>query len=77
VPINFTPEALAFCVVYKRETGRMLEQLVRELIRHDPRPASQKKNKSRFGMLLWDVNIRWCVEEEGVRVEECTRFKVQ
>lgn len=77
VTISFTPEALAFCVVYQRETGRTLEQLVREMIRHDPRPASQKKNKSRFGMLLWDVNIRWCVEEEGVRVEECTRFKVQ
>jgi len=71
VPITFTAEAEAFCAGYQIETGRDILQLIREMIRHDPRPASQKKRKSRFGMLLWDVNIRWCVEEEGVRVEEC------
>jgi tRNA-Thr(GGU) m(6)t(6)A37 methyltransferase TsaA len=77
VQIIFSPEALAFCAGYQKETGRKLAQLVREMIRHDPRPASQKKNKSRFGMLLWDVNIRWRVEEDGVRVEECARLRVR
>ncbi len=74
VRITFAAAALEFCTGYQQETGRNVAQLIREMIRHDPRPASQKKNKSRFGMLLWDVNIRWCVEAEGFRVEECTRI---
>ena len=77
VRITFTAEASAFCARYESETGRNLTQLIGEMLRHDPRPASQKKHKSRYGMLLWDVNIRWCVEEEGgVRVEECAKIKV-
>ncbi|MBU1568626.1 MAG: tRNA (N6-threonylcarbamoyladenosine(37)-N6)-methyltransferase TrmO [Proteobacteria bacterium] len=76
VLVTFTAEALAFCSSYQGETGRNIVQLIKEMIRHDPRPASQKKNKSRFGMLLWDVNIRWCVEAEGFRVEECAKVQV-
>lgn len=74
VSITFDAEALAFCANYERETGRNVVQLIREMICNDPRPASQKKRKSRFGMLLWDVNIRWCVEGAFVRVEECMRI---
>lgn len=73
VPIIFTADALAFCLRYQKETGRNLEQLIREMLRHDPRPASQKKTRSLFGMLLWDVNVRWSVEKNGFRVEECAR----
>ena len=75
VSITFADEAEAFCAGYQIETGRDVLQLIREMIRHDPRPASQKKRKSWFGMLLWDVNIRWCVEEEGVRVVECVKVR--
>ncbi len=77
VKITFDVEALVFCAGYQQETGRNVAQLIREMIRNDPRPASQKKRKSCFGMLLWDVNIRWRVDENGVRVEECTRIKVR
>jgi tRNA (adenine37-N6)-methyltransferase len=77
VNITFDVEALAFCVAYQQETGRNVAQLIREMIRNDPRPASQKKHKSRFGMLLWDVNIRWRVDEDGVRVEECAVITVR
>ena len=77
VSIALSPDVVAFCSLYEEETGRNLAQLLCEMIRHDPRPASQKQNKSWFGMLLWDVNVRWCVTEEGVRVEECDRLKVQ
>lgn len=73
VRITFDSEARDFCLCYQRETGRNIEQLIREMIRHDPRPASQKKDKSWFGMLLWDVNIRWCIEEEGVKVAKCIK----
>ncbi|MFH0783816.1 MAG: tRNA (N6-threonylcarbamoyladenosine(37)-N6)-methyltransferase TrmO [Pseudomonadota bacterium] len=73
--ITFSLEALDFCGCYQRETGRNLEQLIREMIRHDPRPASQKKHKSWFGMLLWDVNIRWCIDQEGFRVAKCIKIQ--
>jgi tRNA (adenine37-N6)-methyltransferase len=74
VPITFSAGALAFCHCYEGETGRNLQQLIREMLHHDPRPASQKKNKNLFGMLLWDVNIRWRVKEGGFQVEECVRI---
>ncbi len=77
VSIIFDAKAKAFCISYQQETGRNVAQLIREMIRNDPRPASQKKRKSHFGMLLWDVNIRWSVEEDGVRVEECMRITVR
>ena len=73
VTIQFSAEAEEFCRSYQVETGRNIGQLVREMIRHDPRPASQKKNKSSFGMLLWDVNIRWKIVEEVFRVESCEK----
>lgn len=77
VTITFSSEASAFCAAYHRETGRDVLQLIREMIGHDPRPASQKKTRSRFGMLLWDVNVRWCLVEDGVLVEECERIRAR
>jgi tRNA (adenine37-N6)-methyltransferase len=77
VRITFSADALTFCLGYQEESGRNLSQLIGEMIRHDPRPASQKKSKKRFGMRLWDVNIRWCIEDDSFLVEECVRIKAQ
>lgn len=74
VAIAFSAEALVFCQFYQKETGRDLQQLIIGMLRHDPRPASQKKTKDQFGMLLWDVNIRWRVDEGGFLVEKCVRI---
>jgi len=71
LPVVFDAGPAEFCGRYKVETGRNIELLIEEMIRHDPRPASQKGSKNRFGMLLWDVNIRWSVEPDCFRVEEC------
>lgn len=72
LPVIFDDGPADFCNRYREETGRDIGPLIAEMIRHDPRPASQKKTeKNRFGMLLWDVNIRWLVEPECFRVEEC------
>jgi tRNA-Thr(GGU) m(6)t(6)A37 methyltransferase TsaA len=73
LPVVFDPQPSDFCGRYQEETGRNIRRLIGEMIRHDPRPASQKGNKYRFGMLLWDVNIRWAVEDELFRVEDCRR----
>jgi tRNA-Thr(GGU) m(6)t(6)A37 methyltransferase TsaA len=70
-PVVFDAEPTAFCNGYQEVTGRNIRQLIVEMIRHDPRPASQKGKRNRFGLLLWDVNIRWTVEDDLFRVEDC------
>jgi tRNA-Thr(GGU) m(6)t(6)A37 methyltransferase TsaA len=78
VSVTFSTEALTFCRIYEETTRRNLLQLIIEILRNDPRPASQKGHKRCFAMLLWDVNIRWKVEEGGdVQVEECALLKVR
>lgn len=76
LPVVFAAEAADFCLRYHRETGRDIRRLIDEMIRHDPRPASQKGCKDHFGMLLWDVNVRWSVAADCFRVEECRRLSV-
>jgi tRNA (adenine37-N6)-methyltransferase len=72
VAIAFTERATTFCIDYRERTGRDLQQLIVELILHDPRPASQRGLRDHFGMRLWEVNIRWRVAaREVVVVEEC------
>ena len=71
LPVVFAAEPSAFCRRYREETGRDLEVLIEEMIRHDPRPACQKGSKTGYGMLLWDVNIRWAAHENHFLVEEC------
>ncbi len=76
VEIVFSESVDLFCIDYFRKTGRDIRQLVEDMIRHDPRPASQKGNKSSFGMLLWNVNFRWKVEEGRFFVESCEEVMV-
>ncbi len=71
VQVVFSGQAKAFCDEYQLKTARTIEKLISEMIGQDPRPAIQKKNKADFGMLLWDVNIRWRVEKDCFYVESC------
>jgi tRNA (adenine37-N6)-methyltransferase len=77
VKIDFNPEVLMFCHEYQERTGRNLQQLIEEMIRHDPRPASQKGRKKKFGMLLWGVNTQWSIEDDLVKVEQCSDVTVE
>lgn len=77
VEIVFSPPADTFCTHYQDQTGRNIRRLIEDLIRHDPRPASQKKNRVNFGMLLWNVNIRWRVEETRSVIESCAEIEVE
>lgn len=49
-----------------------LEVLVTKVLRQDPRPAQhvRKDTRREFAMLLYDLNIRWCVEDQGCEVLE-------
>ena len=75
IELQFTGEAAGFCAAYEEETGRKIRLLVEEMISQDPRPASQKGRKSQFGMLLWDVNVRWQVSGTQFKVLECHRLR--
>jgi tRNA-Thr(GGU) m(6)t(6)A37 methyltransferase TsaA len=71
VGVLFSETAETFCTDYYCKTGRNIRQLIEDMIRHDPRPASQKGSKSSFGMLLWNVNIRWVVDGTNFLIESC------
>lgn len=71
VEVVFSAESKAFMVEYQHKTGRNLQLLIQEMIENDPRPASQKRRRHQFGMLLWDVNVRWRIDEGSVFVETC------
>ena len=71
IEVIFLAEAEMFCRDYESKTGRNLGRLIREILQEDPRPASQRKTKSEFGMYLWDVNVRWSLESGVCTVVSC------
>jgi len=73
IEVKFNRESSLFCAAYEQETGRKITLLIEEMIMQDPRPASQKGIKKEFGMLLWDVNIRWRTSGSLFEVWECQR----
>jgi hypothetical protein len=66
-----------FCRDYLVRTGRDLRQLILETLRYDPRPASQRTVGREYGVLLWNVNVRWRVEREGFVVLSCEEVRVR
>lgn len=74
VLVSLSSEAEWFCREYSRKTGRKLQALIVETLRHDPRPASQRTIGREYGMLFWDVNVRWRVTGEGFEVLSCCRL---
>ena len=73
--VVFLPLAAKFCVEYEAETGVPLYQLINEILREDPRPASQREKKDTYGMRLYDVNVRWHVSGPACRVLGCERLR--
>jgi tRNA-Thr(GGU) m(6)t(6)A37 methyltransferase TsaA len=69
--VVFSEKSGAFCTQYQGKMDRNIRQLIEDMIRNDPRPASQKGSKGSFGMLLWNVNIRWKVQGECFFIESC------
>jgi tRNA-Thr(GGU) m(6)t(6)A37 methyltransferase TsaA len=57
--VVFAEEAAQSCNDYEQQTGRTLRLLITETLGQDPRPASQRRHTREYGMLLWDVNVRW------------------
>ena len=71
--IEFLPPAVEFCSAYEHETGVPLQKLITEILREDPRPPSQREKKEKFGMRLYDINVRWQVSAACCRVSSCEK----
>lgn len=78
VNVELSEEVEVFCRDYRIETNRDLSTLIQEVLLQDPRPASQKGKRTQFGVLLYDVNVRFSVQKkeqaEIFRVYSCDRF---
>ena len=71
--VEFLPVTVDFCAEYEAETGVPLQQLISEILREDPRPASQREKKDTFGMRIYDVNVRWRVSGTACLVQSCEK----
>ncbi len=71
--VELSAEVHTFCEDYEKRTGRKLSPLITQTLSTDPRPASQRTLGREYGVLLWDVNVRWRVEEWGFLVLSCER----
>ncbi len=71
IEVAFTKEVQRFCGEYEARTGRPLLKLAKEVLEQDPRPASQRSKQREYGVLLWDVNIRWLAEGNSFLVTGC------
>ena len=71
VAVRFSQSADWFCTEYQLASGRNLRELIVQTLRHDPRPASQRTVGREYGILFWNVNVRWKVCEQGFDVLNC------
>ncbi len=69
--VSFSDGVVRFCEEYEGRRGRNLYGLIRETLEQDPRPASQRTRVREYGVLLWDVNVRWRAEGNSFMVESC------
>ena len=71
IAVVFSQQATTFCDYYEREFSRPLSSLIHEVLAADPRPAIQKSSRTGYGILLWDVNVRWEASDNRCLVTSC------
>ena len=72
VPVEWSDSALTQAQVHAQRLGEPLVELIEQCLAQDPRPAYQvPEPERRYGVLLWDVQVRWHYPEPGrIRVLE-------
>ena len=70
--IVFAPEVLEFCHIYQTATGRNLQELIKQILAQDPRPAYHVEDNREYGMSLWDLNIRFSFHQGTIIVNTIT-----
>jgi len=71
--VELSEAAVVFCENYEKSSGRDLAALITQVLSADIRPPSQRGRKERFGICLFDVNIRWQVDGTRCFVLGCER----
>ena len=72
IRVRFTPGAEEVCRQESEENQRDLRTLICEILQQDPRPASQRNTVKEYGMLLWELNVRWLAEGDRFTVRSIT-----
>lgn len=75
IAVEWNAEALAQAATHAQRLGEPLVELIEQCLAQDPRPAYQRPEpERRYGVLLWDVQVRWHYPQAGViRVLEVER----
>ncbi|MCU7922569.1 MAG: tRNA (N6-threonylcarbamoyladenosine(37)-N6)-methyltransferase TrmO [Candidatus Thiodiazotropha sp. (ex Dulcina madagascariensis)] len=69
IELSFTPEAEAVLANLPDSHASRLRRLIWRVLQNDPRPAYLREEpRNRFGMRLYDFNIRWEVKQRSFRV---------
>lgn len=67
LPVHFSDAALT--ALAETQQARILRSLIEQVLSLDPRPAYQQDQAGReYGISLAGLNLRWRVDQEGVRV---------
>jgi tRNA-Thr(GGU) m(6)t(6)A37 methyltransferase TsaA len=66
IDLTWTDEALQQARQHALRLGEPLVELIEQCLAQDPRPAYQvPEPERRYGVLLWDVQVRWHYPEPG------------
>lgn len=71
--VIFTEMAKSQCTQEQEKNGTDYLKLITQILKQDPRPAFHQDNESSgssrtYGMKLYDLNIKWRVEKQVVKV---------
>jgi tRNA-Thr(GGU) m(6)t(6)A37 methyltransferase TsaA len=70
--VEFSPSSAAFCAAWPDGD---LRTLITQILRQDPRPAYERENTApqRYGMKLYDFDLRWEMRGDTAEVIEIIR----
>lgn len=68
--VVFSQRANLFCSRYKKEKDRNIEELIRQLLELDPRPAYHGSEKRGYGLKLWDLEVKFSWNDGFFLVED-------
>ncbi len=72
--VEFSPEAQRAIQTLENENRPALQQLIRDMLTYNPRPAYQANDPTRiFGTRLFDLEVRWKQVEDRVVVVEIAK----
>ena len=71
--VDFSPAACAFCAAWPEGD---LQELIRQILRQDPRPAYERANSESqaYGMKLYNLNVRWETRGGAAYVTEIVKM---